>query len=30
VHVVPAHGDDGVGARFVVTLPINAPGVSGR
>jgi signal transduction histidine kinase len=35
VHVVPAHGvpihgDDGVGARFVVTLPIDAPGVSGR
>jgi signal transduction histidine kinase len=30
VHVVPAHGDDGVGARFLVTLPIDAPGVSGR
>jgi signal transduction histidine kinase len=30
VHVIPARGDDGVGARFVVTLPIDAPGVSGR
>jgi signal transduction histidine kinase len=30
VHVVPADGDDGVGARFFVTLPIDAPRVSGR
>jgi signal transduction histidine kinase len=30
VHVVPARGEEGVGARFVVVLPIGAPGVSGR
>jgi len=33
VNAVPAHGQDGkdgVGARLVVTLPIHAPGVSGR
>ena len=30
VHVAPTHVDDGVGARFVVALPIAAPGANGR
>ena len=28
VHVAPAHGDGAIGARFVVALPIAAPGVN--
>jgi signal transduction histidine kinase len=30
VYVVPANGDGATGARFVVALPIAAPGVDGR
>jgi len=30
VHVAPAHGDGPIGARFVVALPIAAPGMNCR